>query len=369
MITGIPRGAVLCDKVVMRVMRYLGTALLTGALALVPIVAAEGQGALPVAAPAAGEGGFAAFLQVLAARARAAGVSEGTIHAVIDTLHFDPDVVRHDRAQPGVSPGYVPKFEPYRRTHVDPGRIARGRAIYAASAPTIAAIEARYGVPGSVVISIWGHETNFGSFTGTYDLPTAIASLAYEGRRRTLFSEEFVALLKMIDRGVPRAKLRGSWAGAFGNPQFLPSVYLRVAQDADGDGLADIWSSRADTLASIANYFRDAGWRRGEPWGIAVHVPAGFDRASQANHLVSPRCPQVFAWHSRWHTMAEWRALGLAPARGSWPDDRTQATLFEPDGPGHGAWLLTGNYRVILDYNCSNFYALAVGLLSDEISR
>ena len=310
---------------------------------------------------------FPAFMQTLAQRARAEGVSDATIHAVIDGLTYDPDVVHHDRAQPGVSPAYAPRFEPYRRTHVDAGRIARGRAIYAASGPLIAGIEARYGVPGPIVLAIWGHETNFGSFTGNYDLPRAIASLAYEGRRRTLFSGEFIALLKMIDRGVPRAKLQGSWAGAFGNPQFLPSVYLRVAQDADGDGLADIWTNRADTLASIANYFRDAGWRRGEPWGIGVTIPAGFDRTAMANRLVSPRCPQVFMRHSRWRTIAEWRAAGILPARAAWPDDRMQATLFEPDGPGHPAWLLTGNYRVILDYNCSNYYALSVGLLADEI--
>jgi membrane-bound lytic murein transglycosylase B len=171
----------------------------------------------------------------------------------------------------------------------------------------------------------------------------------------------------MIDRGVPRWRLQGSWAGAFGNPQFLPSVYLRVAQDADGDGLADIWTDRADTLASIANYFRDAGWRRGEPWGLSVSIPAALDRAALANRMISPRCPQVFARHSRWRTVAEWRAAGIVPTSGPWPDDRVQATLFEPDGPGHPAWLLTGNYRVILDYNCSNFYALSVGLLADEI--
>jgi lytic murein transglycosylase len=323
----------------------------------------------PAVAASAAPGGFAAFLQVLAARARAEGVRESTIHGVIDTLTYDPEVVWHDRSQPGVSSGVAPRFEPYRRTHVDAGRIARGRAIYAASAPLIGQIEARYGVPGPIVLAIWGHESNFGGFTGSYDLPRSIASLAYEGRRRTLFTEEFVALLKMIDRGVPRSRLRGSWAGAFGNPQFLPSVYLRVAQDADGDGLADIWTDRADTLASIANYFRDAGWRRGEPWGLAVAIPPGFDTAALTTRLISPRCPQVFLRHSRWRTIAEWRAAGITVSRGTWPDDRTQATLFEPDGPGQPAWLLTGNYRVILDYNCSNFYALSVGLLADEISH
>ena len=342
-------------------------------LALAMVSGTTSAGAQAVVQPGLtapdGQAGFAAFLQVLAARARAEGVREATIHAVIDTLTYDPDVVWHDRSQPGVSTTVTPRFEPYRRTHVDAGRIARGRAIYSASLPLIEQIEGRYGVPGPIVLAIWGHETNYGSYTGTYDLPRSIATLAYEGRRRTLFADEFIALLKMIDRGVPRSRLRGSWAGAFGNPQFLPSVYLRVAQDADGDGLADIWTDRADTLASIANYFRDAGWRRGEPWGVSVTVPAGFDRAALATRLVSPRCPQVFARHSRWRTMAEWRAAGIVPSRGTWPGDRVQATLFEPDGPGHGAWLLTGNYRVILDYNCSNFYALSVGLLADEISH
>jgi lytic murein transglycosylase len=327
------------------------------------------QAAYPPASQSASPGGFAAFVQGLAARARAEGVREATIHAVVDGLTYDPEVVRHDRSQPGGAPGAVPQFAAYRRTHVDAGRIARGRAIYAASAPLIADLAQRYGVPGPIMLAIWGHETNFGSYTGTYDLPRSIASLAYEGRRRELFSQEFVALLKMVDRGVPRWRLQGSWAGAFGNPQFLPSVYLRVAQDADGDGFADIWTDRADTLASIANYFRDAGWRRGEPWGVAVTVPAGFDRGAVATKLSSPRCPQVFLRHSRWRTVAQWRAAGIVPTQGLWPDDRTQATLFEPDGPGHSAWLLTGNYRVILDYNCSNFYALSVGLLADEISR
>jgi hypothetical protein len=182
-------------------------------------------------------------------------------------------------------------------------------------------------------------------------------------------AEEFIALLKMVDRGVPRSKLVGSWAGAFGNPQFLPSVYLRVAQDGDGDGFADIWASRQDTLASIANYFRDAGWRPGETWGFAVTTPAGLDRAALGTSLASPRCPQVYARHSRWRTMREWRALGMIPKSGSWPEDAMMASLIEPDGPGHTAYLLTGNYRVILDYNCSNLYALSVGLLADEIAR
>jgi membrane-bound lytic murein transglycosylase B len=161
--------------------------------------------------------------------------------------------------------------------------------------------------------------------------------------------------------------MQGSWAGAFGNPQFLPSVYLRTAVDGDGDGSRDIWSSRADTLASIANYFRDAGWRPGEPWGVRATVPASFDRAGVMPRTLPPTCTRVHARHSQWKPVSEWRALGIVPQRAI--ADDTVATLFEPDGPNAPAYLLTGNYRVILQYNCSNYYALSVGLLADEIAR
>lgn len=338
---------------------------------LLPLAAAGLCLAVPARAQSSEEAGFQAYLQLLAARARAEGIRETTIAGVVGGLTFNPRVIALDRSQPGSAPSTIPSFEPYRRRHVDPVRIAGGRRILAEDGALIGGIERRYGVPGGILLGIWGHESNYGRVTGDFDLARALASLAYEGRRQKLFADEFIALLRMVDRGVPRWKLVGSWAGAFGNPQFLPSVYLRVAQDADGDGLADIWSSRADTLASIANYFRDAGWRAGQPWGVAVTVPAGFDRSTVRNGLVSPRCPQVFVRHSRWRTMAEWRALGVVPVQGAgaWPGDEVQATLFEPDGPARPGWLLTGNYRVILDYNCSNFYALSVGLLSDEISR
>lgn len=219
------------------------------------------------------------------------------------------------------------------------------------------------------MVAIWGHETSYGAVTGGFDLAQALATLAYEGRRRALFSEEFVAALKIVDGGVPRSKLVGSWAGAMGGPQFLPSVYLRLARDGDGDGKADIWSSPADTLASIASYFSDAGWRPGEPWGLAVSVPASLDRTRLGAATVSPRCPKVFARHSKWRTIAEWRALGIMPLTKSWPANNVQATLLEPDGPGKTGYLLTGNYRVILDYNCSNFYALSVGLLADAVEN
>lgn len=333
--------------------------------ALVLVLAAPS--APPVAAQTNPDIGFQGYLQLLAARARSEGVSEATIARMTTGLTENPRVVALDRSQPGSTPGVSPAMAPYLRTHVDAARISGGRAMRNAAAGEIPRIEAEYGVPAKIMLAIWGHETNYGRYRGDFDLARSLATLAYEGRRRELFANEFIALLKMVDRGVPRERLYGSWAGAFGNPQFLPSVYLRLARDGDGDGDADIWHDRADTLASIANYFRDAGWRTGQPWGVRAAVPADFDARTVASKMDAPSCSRVHARHSAWKTVAEWRQLGIS-ALGPINDD-TLVTLFEPDGRGKGAFLLTGNYRVILQYNCSNYYALSVGLLADEIAR
>ena len=325
---------------------------------------------LAASAGAQTEEGFQQYLQALGAKAVREGVSPRTVARVLPGLTLNSRVIELDRDQPGGSANApIPDFAPYQARHVDADRIARGRAAYQRQRGRLARIEAETGVPESIMVAIWGHETNYGTYMGGFDAPRSLASLAYEGRRRDLFEAEFIATLKMIERGVPRERLTGSWAGALGGPQFLPSVYLRLARDGDGDGQADIWNSEADTLASIANYFVNAGWRPGQPWGIPVQVPAGFDRSGMANRLVSPRCPRVHERHSQWRTMAEWRALGVVPVGRAWPGDMMQATFLEPDGPGKTAYLLTGNYRVILDYNCSNFYALSVGILADEVSR
>jgi lytic murein transglycosylase len=331
---------------------------------------------VPLASPAAAqsglsESGFRAYLPQLEAQARRAGVSPGTIASIFPTLVFSPRTVELDRAQPGGRPGSVanPPFAPYRARHVSPALIAGGQRRYAANLSRLQAIGRRYGVTPSVLVAIWGHETSYGAVTGNFDLLNSLASLAYDGRRRQLFSDEFVAALKMIDRGVPRYRLKGSWAGATGHPQFLPSVWLRLGTDGDGDGRSDIWRSEPDALASIANYLNNAGWRPGVPWGIAVRVPPGFDRSRVRNTLRAPRCPRVYERHSRWLTFGEWRRLGIVSQSGIWPRDSEMASLIEPDGPNATAYLLTTNYRTILDYNCSNFYALSVGLLADAIAR
>jgi len=331
---------------------------------------------LSVGAPVAAQddAGFQAFLSQVRQQALREGVSARTLDQVLPTLTFNPRVVELDRAQPGGNPSAppsvnIPAFAPYRIKHVDRARIDRGRAKYAAVRPLAARIESRTGVPAPILIAIWGHETNYGSYTGDFDLPRSLASLAYDGRRRQLFTTEFIATLKMMDRGISREQLKGSWAGATGYPQFLPSIYLRLARDGDGDGRANIWSSEADTLASIAAYLVDAGWRPGRPWGVTASVAPYLDRRSVTGKVSSPRCPRVHDRHTRWLTVAEWRTRGVTQTGGPRLRDTELVTLLEPDGPGAPAYLLTSNYRAILDYNCSNFYALSVGLLADEVAR
>jgi lytic murein transglycosylase len=325
----------------------------------------------PASAPATAQASidaipFEAYLELLKARARAEGVRDDTLERMTAGLTPNARVIALDNNQPGsaTTRGYPPMSD-YIRTHVDAARIGGGRAVFAQNRSTLSAIEERYGVPAPIILAIFGHETSYGKVKGNFDLARSLATLAWEGRRRELFAGEFVALMKIAEKGFAREELVGSYAGAFGNPQFLPSVYLRLATDGDGDGRADIFANRPDTFASIANYFRDAGWRPGEPWGVAAAVPQGFDAGAYRTRLVSPVCPRVHERLSRWMTVAEWRAAGIEPLRPL--GDGVMAAFFQPDGPGTRAWLLTGNYRAILEYNCSSYYAMSVGLLADEI--
>jgi lytic murein transglycosylase len=218
------------------------------------------------------EEGFQAYLPQLRAQAQAAGVSQRTLDQIMPTLQLSRRAIELDRAQPGGTAGNpaIPPFAPYLAQHVSPTLISRGRQRYSENISRLNEIGRRYGVEPSVLVAIWGKETSYGGGMGDFDLPNALASLAYEGRRRQLFADEFIATLKMYERGFPRSQLKGSWAGAFGHPQFLPSVYLRLGVDGDGDGRSDIWRSHIDALASIANYLSNAGWKPNVSWGYAA---------------------------------------------------------------------------------------------------
>lgn len=326
----------------------------------------------PVSSASVDEASFRAFLAGVRARALTAGVRPATFDGAVADLTPNPRVIQLDRGQPGgnpASPSAIPPFAPYKARHVDADRINRGRKRYQDLRPQLERIEQRTGVPESIMMAIYGHETGYGTYVGDFDLVRSLATLAYEGRRREFFTAELIATLQLLDKGIPRSRLKGSWAGATGYPQFMPTVYQRLAIDGNGDGRIDIWNSEADALASIGNYLFHSGWKANVPWGVAVSVPASFDRASVSPLVRSPRCPRVHERHSRWLTIGEWKGRGVRISGWPAPADGELASLLEPDGPGRTAYLLTGNYRVILDYNCSNFYALSVGLLADEVAR
>lgn len=318
---------------------------------------------------AADQAAFATWVGNFRTAAINKGMPAAAVDATLAGVRFSPRVVELDRAQPDDSAWKPSVFATYLERRLEPVRIGRGRAVAAELRPALDRIAAQSGVPVAIILGVWGMESSYGTVTGSFDVPQALASLAYDGRRRDLFTRELEATVTIVARGLAdRSQLRGSWAGAMGQPQFLPSSFLAHATDGDGDGRADIWNSRADVAASIATYLQHAGWRRGESWGMRVTVPDTLDRDKLRNLFAPKSCVRPMEKHSRWLSVGEWRALGLTQPSGlSWPADETQATLVEPDGPGTPAFLTFHNYRALLDYNCSNFYALSVALLGDAL--
>jgi len=339
-----------------------------------PVLVAEAQPGTTIAASqyvfSQAVNPFEQYKSYLIGRARSAGVREATIQAVIPNLRFNERVMDLDRAQrpTAASSAYAPNFGPYLSRHITTSLINRGQARYSSHWPNLSRIQSQYGVDPSVIIAIYGKETSYGTVTGSFDLLEALATLGYEGRRRSFFEDEFIAALKLMDQGVQRWQLKGSYAGATGYPQFMPSVALRLRADGDGDGYADIWRNEDDAFASIAKYLRDAGWKPNVPWGVPVRIPSTLNRSAIQSRLNPPRCPAVYRRHSRWLTVAEWRSLGIVPGGRGLPDTEMVA-LMETPGAYADGYLLTTNYRAILDYNCSNYYALSIGLLANAIAR
>jgi lytic murein transglycosylase len=288
---------------------------------------------------------FADFLRSLWPAAEAQGVRRETFDAVTTGLTFDPSVPSGASTQAEFDrPLHV-----YLANAVTPQRILRGRQEAARWQGELQTIEAKFGVPGEILLAAWGMETDFGHDAGTKDILRSLASLAYKRDDRNLFADEFIAALVIFERGVPREKLKGSWAGAMGNPQFLPSAYLKYAVSFSGSGAADIWASVPDTLASIAHFLRESGWRPGLSWGMEVLLPADYDYASL--HMPFPA----------------WMRAGVRAADARrFPEDGDGA-LFLPSGAGGPAFLLSDNYWVLKAYNNSDSYALSLALLADRV--
>lgn len=314
--------------------------------------------------------GFSAWLADYEAGARSRGLKQAWLDATLADAQYVSRAVELDRNQPdSPTPAKRSVFASYLARQLTPQKIADGKARVGTWGPAARRIAADSGVPPEILFAIWGMETSYGRIMGSFDLPSAIATLAYDGRREALFTRELDALVRMVGEGrVARADMTGSWAGAFGQSQFLPSSYLAYARDGDGDGKADIRNSTADAFASIANYLKQNGWQAGVPWGFSVGVPYGFDRATVANPVKPDSCVRPMEVHSRWLKVSEWKALGFRPLNAFWPAGDIDMTLVEPDGPGNGAYLTSRSYRAIMAYNCSNFYALSVALLGDALA-
>jgi lytic murein transglycosylase len=288
---------------------------------------------------------FSDFLETLWPAARARGVSRATFTGAVAGLTPDPALMGTGVKQAE----FERTIKAYIEDAVTAGRVTRGRAAAQRWRGELGVIEERFGVPAEIVLAIWGMETDFGRVHGEKDVVRSIATLAFARRNNAIFAEEFVAALVMLEQGlVTRARFKGSWAGAMGHPQFMPSSYLRHAVAYAGSGPADIWGSIPDALASIGNFLGKQGWTRALPWGCEARIPASFD------------------WNSLKGPVRGFTGKGVAPLSPLPPS--AEATLFLPAGASGPAFLLTANYWLIKQYNNSDSYALSVALLGERIA-
>lgn len=301
----------------------------------------------PFAASAA-DPGFAAFIASVRRDALAQGMRAGVVDDALHRAEYLPHVIELDRKQPEHTmtlSGFLEKV-------VTPQKTADGRAELAENGPLLQRVYQRFAVQPRFIVALWAVESNFGKVMGNYSVVSSLATLAYDGRRATYFRPELISALRIIDQGNihPDAML-GSWAGAMGQCQFMPSTFLNFAVDFDGDGKRDIWGDRADVLGSIANYVAQLGWRGDQSWGRSVVVPANFDT-------------RLASLDIRRQT-AEWSRMGVRPADAS-PLPGLEASLVMPDGGGGPALLVYDNFRTIMKWNKSTYFAAAVGILADS---
>jgi lytic murein transglycosylase len=341
----------------LRVLRLAPTALaiaLLGACASAPttapsqpssanLPAAVGEAALPQ--------GFAQWVADFRAAARAAGISEATLRSAFDNVQYLPRVIELDRAQPEITR----TVWDYLDSTVTAQRVATGQDKLLQFRNEADAAASRYGVPPSIVVAIWGMESNYGSNYGSTPTIDALATLGFEGRREDWARGELLAALKIVDNGdIERERMVGSWAGAMGQTQFLPSSFVAYAVDADGDGRRDIWGSLADVMASTANFLSRSGWQADKPWGVEVRLPTGFDYGRADTAVRQPT--------------SQWDAEGLRTVDGQPLPEFADGTILLPAGASGPAFLVGSNFRAILRYNNSTSYALAVGLLAQRLA-
>ena len=294
---------------------------------------------------------FTRWVDEFSTEARAAGIDSTTLHIAFDDVRFVPRAVELDRSQPE----FTRTVWDYLDRALSTQRINRGQDKLVQLRPELAAIEARYGVPAEVLVAIWGMESNYGSNIGDISTIDALATLGFEGRREAWARAQLIAALKILqNHDIDRAQMIGSWAGAMGQTQFLPSNFLAYAIDADGDGRRDVWGSVVDVMASTANFLKSAGWQTGQPWGIEVILPPGFDYAHANAEVRQP----ASVWFEEGVQSVSHAPLPALP----------DGSVLLPAGARGPAFLVGANFRAILRYNNSTSYALAVGLLAQRLA-
>ncbi|MCQ2028353.1 lytic murein transglycosylase [Stutzerimonas zhaodongensis] len=283
------------------------------------------------------------------AEALQAGISAKVFDRAFAGVTPDPSIITADRSQPEFT---RPVWQ-YLEGALSKQRVSGGKSLLDRHQATLNDIEARYGVDRNTLVAIWGLESSFGQIMGDKGVIRSLATLAHEGRRPGFAKSQLLAALEILQHGdVSADQLRGSWAGAMGQTQFIPTTYNTHAVDFDGDGRRDIWNSSADALASAAHYLQASGWKTGQPWGFEVSLPDGFDYAQADNSIRKP--------------LSEWRRLGLSGVPSGMED--ANASLLLPAGYRGPAFLILDNFRAILRYNNSSSYALAIGLLSERFN-
>ncbi len=295
---------------------------------------------------------FAAFLAGVRADAISSGIAPGTVDRAFAGLRPNPKVLELD----SYAPEKTQSWDQYRSSRVSDQRVAAARQAMQANSASLQEIRRRYGVDPGIIVAIWGLESNFGGFTGGFSVIEALATLAADGRHNGFFRAELISALRILDHGdITLPRMTGSYAGAMGQPQFMPSSYLTYAVDFDGKGRRDIWGNRSDVLASIANYLAKSGWRPGEPWGQRIRVPAGFDAGPNGRDDRRP--------------LAAWMQLGVTRSDGAgFSRADVSGGVVMPDGAAGEAYMTYANFAVIRLYNASDLYALSVGLLASRIS-
>ncbi len=296
---------------------------------------------------------FAACLATIGNKAQQQGVSASVVKTSLDGVSFNARVIELDRRQPE----FTTSFADYINRRVTTERVILGRQLLLTHRDLLDKVAAEFGVPAQYLIAFWGLETNYGSFFGRMSVLDSLATLACDERRSDYFTGELIAALRIIDEGaISPERMEGSWAGAMGHVQFMPSVFLQYAVDYDGDGRRDLWGSLPDAMASAGNFLRGIGWQTGQRWGREVRLPENFAHYHEAGlHQRKP--------------LAEWATLGIRRADGApLPPADLDASLLVPTGHQGPAFLVYDNFHVIMRWNRSEFYALSVGLLADRVA-